>query len=112
MKLGISSYAFTWAIGVPGNMPELPMDCFQLLQKAIDFQVSCVQIADNLPIHKLEHSERYELLKRAQNAQISIEVGMRVLTAGDLGRYIDLAEYFRSPIVSMMRANSVAFNRS
>jgi sugar phosphate isomerase/epimerase len=99
MKLGISSYAYTWAIGVPGQVPEHPMDCFHLLNKAIDSQVSCLQIADNLPLHRLQHQERHELFKKAQNALIGIEVGMRGLSIDNLERYIDLAEYFRSPIL-------------
>lgn len=99
MKLGISSYAYTWAIGVPGQIPDRPMDCFQLLEKAADFQVSCIQIADNLPLHLLEQQPRYQLLKRAKDAQIGIEVGMRGLTPENFERYVDLAEYFRSPIL-------------
>jgi sugar phosphate isomerase/epimerase len=99
MKLGISSYAYTWSIGVPGQMPEKPMDCFQLLEKAINFQVSCIQIADNLPLDQQDHESRYRLLNLAQEAQIEIEVGMRGLTRENLEKYIDLAEYFRSPLL-------------
>lgn len=99
MKLGIGSYAYTWAIGVSGQMPDHPMDCFQLLKKAIDYQVSCIQIADNLPLHKLDPSSRHELLKIAQEGRIGIEVGMRGLTSENFEKYIDLAEYFRSPIL-------------
>jgi sugar phosphate isomerase/epimerase len=99
MKLGISSYAYTWAIGVPGHIPARPMDCFQLLEKAIGFQVSCIQLADNLPLDLLEHQSRHRLVNRAQKAQIGIEVGMRGLTQDNLEKYLDLAEYFRSPIL-------------
>jgi sugar phosphate isomerase/epimerase len=99
MKLGISSYAYTWSIGVPGRIPEKPMDCFQLLGKAENFQVSCVQIADNLPLDQLDEDIRYRLLKRARESQIGIEVGMRGLNRENLEKYIDLAEYFRSPVL-------------
>ena len=99
MKLGISSYAYTWAIGVPGQIPDRPMDCFQLLERAIEFNVSCLQVADNLPLHQLEKQPRFELLKKAQDSGIMIEVGMRGLTEENFSRYLDLAEYFRSPIL-------------
>jgi sugar phosphate isomerase/epimerase len=99
MKLGISSYAYTWSIGVPGEIPPEPMNCFQLLERAIALKVSCLQIADNLPLHELDHQPRYELLKMAQDSGIAIEVGMRGLTEENFNRYLDLAEYFRSPIL-------------
>ncbi len=31
MKLGIGSYAFAWAIGVPGYSPRKPMSAMDLL---------------------------------------------------------------------------------
>ena len=99
MRLGISSYAYTWAIGVPGSIPSNPMNCFKLLQKAIDLGLSCVQIADNLPLHKLDPQSRYQLLQMVQQNHIGIEVGMRGMTADNMIKYIDLAEYFRSPIL-------------
>jgi 3-oxoisoapionate decarboxylase len=99
MKLGISSYAYTWSIGVPGLMPPEPMNCFQLLEQAKTLGVSCLQIADNLPLHELEPQSRFELLKIARDSGIAIEVGMRGLTAENFSKYLDLAEYFRSPIL-------------
>ncbi|MBR9998147.1 MAG: sugar phosphate isomerase/epimerase [Cyclobacteriaceae bacterium] len=99
MKLGISSYAYTWAIGVPGQVPSKPMSCFKLLEQAIRLNVSCIQMADNLPLHQLDHQPRFELLNGAQDAGIGIEVGMRGLTKENFIRYLDLAEYFRSPIL-------------
>lgn len=34
MRLGISSYSFTWAVGVPGNLPQKPLECTDLLNLA------------------------------------------------------------------------------
>jgi len=34
MQLGLSSYTYTWAIGVPGLMPEKPMEVYDLIDKA------------------------------------------------------------------------------
>ena len=99
MRLGISSYAYTWAIGVPGSMPPKPMGCNQVLEKAIKLKVDCLQIADNLPLHTLSSEERYGLLQRARENQVNIEVGMRGMTEKNMNMYIDLAEYFRSPVL-------------
>ncbi len=99
MRLGISSYTYSWAIGVPGNMPERPMSYDQLLDKAIEMDVGCVQIADNLPLHKLHEEGRHQLMAKAEKHNISIEVGMRGLTPSNIERYLDLANYFRSPIL-------------
>lgn len=99
MRLGISSYAYAWAIGVPGNEPAKPLDAFGLLEKAVELKVSCVQIADNLPLHILDTGKRRQLLKYAGDNGINIEVGIRGLTDENLSKYIDLAEYFRSPVL-------------
>ena len=53
MRLGITSYTYTWAIGVPGSMPEKPMQVYGLIDKAFAWDISLVQIADNLPLEKL-----------------------------------------------------------
>ncbi|WPP50305.1 hypothetical protein [Catalinimonas niigatensis] len=53
MRLGISSYTYTWAVGVPGHFPAQRLDVFGLIRKASELGLSCVQIADNLPLHTL-----------------------------------------------------------
>jgi hypothetical protein len=35
MRLGISSYTYTWAIGVPGFSSERPLDAVGLLRNAV-----------------------------------------------------------------------------
>jgi hypothetical protein len=47
MRSGISSYTFTWAIGVSGKEPLKPMTVFELIEKAVELQVPVVQLADN-----------------------------------------------------------------
>lgn len=102
MRLGISSFAFAWAIGVPGNPPVNPMTVFQLVDQAICLGVSCVQFADNLPLHKLTQNEQKELLDYTNQLNIAIEVGTRGFIAENVERYILLAEKFNSPILRMV----------
>jgi hypothetical protein len=54
MKLGISSYTYTWSVGVPGSEPEKPWDEKMLVSKAAELEVDCLQLADNLPLHLMD----------------------------------------------------------
>jgi hypothetical protein len=35
-RLGVGSFAFAWAIGVPGHAPAHPMDAFAFLDRAAE----------------------------------------------------------------------------
>lgn len=99
MQLGISTYTYGWAVGVPGNRPASPMDEQALLDRAVDFGVRLVQFGDNLPLHQLS-SERLAALKhRAETEGITFELGARGLTPAHLQQYIELAGYFTSRLL-------------
>lgn len=102
MRLGISSYAYTWAIGVPGYPVKDPMTPFHLLEKATELGVSCVQIADNLPLHLLKPSELTKLEEQADSRHIGIEIGTRGLQPDNFYRYLDIASQFQSPILRIV----------
>ena len=102
MKLGISSYTFTWAIGVPGHPPAHPMSAFGLLDKAQDLGVGVVQIADNLPLHALSSEEIAALAARADAAGVAIEVGTRGIAPDHLRTYLHLALRLGSPILRVV----------
>lgn len=102
MRLAVSSWAYAWQIGVPGYFPEKPLDAFGLLDKASELGVDCVQIADNLPLHALAESQMAELIARAGELAIEIEVGTRGLTLENLDRYLRIAQRCRSPILRMV----------
>jgi len=57
MKLGIGSHTFGWRVGIPGHIPTEPMNAVQLLEWAKLHDVTVVQIADNMPLHKMRKSE-------------------------------------------------------
>ena len=99
MKAGISSYTFTWAIGVPGKEPEKPMTIYQLIEKAAEYGVPVVQVADNLPLHKFPDSELQKIRNFSEDLNIQIEVGARGMSLENVERYIDLAVLFGSPIL-------------
>jgi sugar phosphate isomerase/epimerase len=99
MQPGISSYTFTWAIGVPGKEPKNPMTIFQLIEKAAELDVPVLQVADNLPLDRFSEIELLKIRNYAEDLHIQIEVGARGMTAENLEKHIELAVFFQSPIV-------------
>ncbi len=102
MRLGISSWTYTWAIGVPGHPPERPMDAVGLLDRATELDVHVVQVADNLPLDRLSPSELDAFTKRAAELDISIEVGTQGIGHNNLRTYLALAERLKSPILRVV----------
>lgn len=102
MRLGIGSYAYAWAIGVPDYLPEVQMSPGDLLEKAHKMGASCVQFADNLPLHVLSPEARAALKIQAQSLDIAIEVGARGLWPEQVRAYLEIAAFFESPILRMV----------
>ena len=102
MRLGIGSFTFTWAIGVPGYPPLRPMTALDLLDRAAGLGVHLVQVADNLPLHGLAASALDALAARAIELDVAIEVGTRGIDLAHLRRYLGLARRFRSPILRVV----------
>jgi sugar phosphate isomerase/epimerase len=99
MKLGISSYTYAWSVGVPGREPAEPWNEMKLLQKAVELEVDCLQIADNLPLHLMEEVRLLLLKQRAVEQGIVLEVGARGMVPELLVRYIEIADLLASPML-------------
>jgi 3-oxoisoapionate decarboxylase len=99
VRLGISSYTFVWAVGVPGYPVHQPLTMGDLLSKAIDLGVHVVQIADNLPIHNMSDEALDALARRATEARIDLELGTCGIESANLLNYLRLATKLRSPIL-------------
>jgi sugar phosphate isomerase/epimerase len=106
MKLGIGSFSYPWAIGIPDfPAPDSPMDAFSLLEAAIRLQVSTVQYVDNLPLTALSDTDLAKLIERAREHHIGIEIGMRGTRADSpegLRAHLALAQKAGSPFVRVM----------
>ena len=102
MKLGLGSYAFAWAIGVPGYHPDRPMDVFTFVREAAALGFECVQIADNLPLHQLTETELGDLERLSRRLGVSVEVGTRGATSANLERYLSIAQRLGSPLVRVV----------
>jgi len=102
MKLGISSYTYTWAIGIPDHLPSLPMTAVELVDRAASLGVRVVQVADNLPLDRLSLRELQSLADHAAELGIDIEVGTRGIEHDHLQTYLRLAERYHSPILRVV----------
>ncbi|MCG8639676.1 MAG: sugar phosphate isomerase/epimerase, partial [Desulfobacterales bacterium] len=102
MRLGISSYTYTWAVGVPGKIPENPLTPFDLIDKASGHGLNCLQIADNMPLHRYSNDVLYKIKQYADSRKVALEVGTRGLTLDNLDRYLKIAVILNSPILRMV----------
>src|SRR6187455_3438660 len=99
MMLGLGSYTFAWAIGVPGHPPERPMNAFDLLDEAARLDVQLVQICDNLPLTQFSSAELDRFATRAEELKIQVELGTLGLDPENLRAYLELARRFNAPFV-------------
>lgn len=101
--LGLGSYAYAWAIGVPGyTPPQQPMDAFAFVRRAAELGVHVVQIADNLPLHELNAAQRSQLKAACDRLEISVEVGIRGIQPDNVRRYLAIAKEFQSPFLRVV----------
>ena len=100
--MGISSYTYAWAVGVPGYPPDRPMGALDLLDKAEGLGVHVLQVADNLPLHQLSDGALEAFARRAARLEIDLEVGTRGIERDHLRTYLHLATRLRSPILRVV----------
>ena len=99
MQLGLSSYAFGWAVGVAGHPPPFPFSEHDLLATARRFGLRVVQFGDHVPLHTFDRTRLEALRNAATAAGITLEIGARGLTAEHLQRYLALARDLPAPLV-------------
>jgi len=99
MKLGISSYTYTWAIGMPGIMPAYSMNYIGLVEKARELDVDLLQVADNLPLDRMSEAELEAYYLAAMEQGIQLEAGARGMTESGLENYIHIARMIHAPIL-------------
>ena len=104
MKAGISTFAYSWSIGVSGSalFPAHPMTAVDFITSAKCLGAHLVQFGDNLPLHTLNSDELTELFNFAQSNSIDVQVGTRGLRDDIMETYLQLAEYFSSDILRIV----------
>ena len=101
MQLGISSFAFGWAVGVPNHLPPEPMDARDVLRFAREQALDLVQFGDHLPLHACDSAELAKLAAFAQlnPPEVTVEVGARGLTAAHLERNLAVARRLKAKLL-------------
>lgn len=99
MQLGISTYTYGWAVGVPGDRPDTPLDEQRLLDRASALGVRLVQVGDNWPLHELPAERIAALRQRINQESMTLEVGSRGLTDANLERYLALTHGLKSRLL-------------
>jgi sugar phosphate isomerase/epimerase len=105
MRLGLSSYTYTWSAGVPGSLPEAPLSTCGLLEIAEAKGIDLVQIADNLPLEKLSDDDLDLLHDYSEAKNIGLEMGGKGLTPEHTIKCLDIAERINSPLLRMVIDN-------
>lgn len=92
MTLGVSSFAFGWAMAADPISRHSSMTELDLLAYARRHGLGLVQLGDHVPLHDYTGS-RLDALGAAARAQdaIELEIGARGLTESHLHRYLALA---------------------
>lgn len=103
MEIGISSWAFPWAIGVPGSPPPPnPMSAHLLLERAVALGVGVVQIADNLPLTDWSTAQLRELASRSADLGIALEVGTTGIEPPHLLAHLEIARVLGARFVRVV----------
>lgn len=102
MDLGLSTYSFPWAVGIPGSVPERPITPVELVHQTVRYGLHNLQFGDNLPLHQLSDSGLDELLTAAARSDVRLEVGTRRLTREHITQYLGLAVRCGSPFLRVV----------
>ena len=99
MKLGIGSYTYTWAVGVPGQMPVHPMTAMDLCRRAGELGVKVVQLCENVAFGA---DELIDLSVHAAQRSLNIEVGTRGLGDAALAEFMPRLASFDADFVRLV----------
>lgn len=92
MRIGLSSYAFRYAVAEPDPVTRRKLGPEALLHRAGELGAQVVQFCDNLPLHPLTPRRYRALLEVARTVGVDVELGTRGLGRESLARYVELAE--------------------
>ena len=100
-KLGLGSYAYRWAIGRGGKQPAAPLGPLGLVDKALEHNLTLLQIADNMPLQALNAKTCEALARRAAESGVELELGTDGVTNGNARTYLDLAARLDAKLVRL-----------
>ncbi len=87
MRLGLSSYAYRYAVSALSAPPRRPLAAVDLLRRAATLGLDMVQFCDNVPLDALSAQELDRVVKASHELGLAVEVGTRGLERERLLRY-------------------------
>ena len=103
VKFGISSWSYPWAVGVrKGPRPEKRMSALDLVEQTYALGVRLLHITDNLPLENLPWETMIRLKRTSNQLGVRIEVGTRGADVDHLYKFLEIAQFLGSPIVSLI----------
>ncbi len=102
MQLGISSYTYTWAVGVHGSAPPITLSAYDLVDKAVSHGLNLLQVADNLPLEDMTDEYLQDLCTYSIKQGIALEMGSSGLTPEHTLKCLKAAERMHSSILRMV----------
>ena len=99
MFLGISSFTFGWGIGLEAHQTTPSLTETDLVHRTVAYDLHCLQIGDNLPLHTFSVQRLTDLKTLAACHHIRLETGARKLTPAHVQRYLELATFLDSPLL-------------
>jgi 3-oxoisoapionate decarboxylase len=94
MKVGISSYTFPWAVGLPGATPACPLRPMQLLEKARELGVGLVQFGANMALDRLPDDQLHDVVEHADAWNIDLEMATGGISPEPLREQIRFAKRY------------------
>lgn len=102
MDLGISTYSFPWAFGVPGFETTQPFTASDLILFAAEKNIRIVQFGDNYPLHDFSKEQLQGLKKFADQRNVKIEVGTKRLTYSNIINHLAIARIMNSSFIRII----------
>jgi sugar phosphate isomerase/epimerase len=90
LKLGLSSYAYYWAVQTTGPHQSSPLSAWDLLEKVTALDLEVLQICENLPLIDLAPGDLIGLGEAARRLGVILEVGARGSDVESLIRYLEV----------------------
>lgn len=105
IKLGISSWAFRYAVGFKGFDNPNPMGIKDFIIKSEELGYKRIQLCENLNYASCEKSQLQECSNLALEKGMDVEIGMNNLSTENIMKHIELCEIFRSKLIRLVVGN-------
>lgn len=100
MKLGIGSYTYTWAAGVPGQMPERRMTAMDICRRAEEMGVKVVQLCENVPMEWDDFTSVWDWI--CERHDFAVELGARGLHDGEVDARISMVDKYGGDFIRLV----------